>query len=283
MKLTIRQFWDSRHEAHAKATGINVKARKGLIRKIVDDARLRQGAQVGQCYTKFAINNLLRTHLPVRPDWSVIEIGCAPGNNLVDLHHMFGYEPYGIEYSHSGFISTLETFRRYGFNTANVFESDFFDQEFQNRFRGKFDVVFSAGFIEHFDPPDEVLNLHVNLLKPSGYLICTIPNLFGLSYPFLWLCARDCLTAHNCKLMSKSTFRRSFELLDFDIKFCGYVGAVGFHTSSLENESSLRGVVVSLLDRFNDILDHCMFLFYRGDFPKSRLSGSLAFVGRRVQ
>jgi SAM-dependent methyltransferase len=91
------------------------------------------------------------------------------GKNLVNLHCMFGYEPHGIEYCHSDVISTLETLRRYGFNTANVIEADFFDQEFHNRFRGHFDVVFSGGFIEHFDPPDEVLNLHVNLLKPSGY------------------------------------------------------------------------------------------------------------------
>jgi len=270
MRLTKKKFWNSRHETHAPSTMINVQARRGLFRQVVDNARCRRGAKVGQSYGNFAKQNLLKAHLPVRPDWSVIEIGCAPGNNLVDLHHMFGYKPYGIEYSHSGVISTLDTFRRYGFDTANVIEADFFDQEFHNRFRGNFDVVFSGGFIEHFDPPDEVLNLHVNLLKTGGYLICIIPNLLGMFYPFLWLCARDVLKAHNCKLMRKSAFRHIFEPFGLDAKFCGYVGAFQFYGLSLKKEPNLRGVVAALLDRFQDILDHCMFLFHRGDFPESQ-------------
>lgn len=254
-----------------------------MIRKIVDNARRRQGAQVGQSYSGFAIHKLLRAHLPVRPNWSVIEIGCAPGNNLVDLHHMFGYKPYGIEYSHSGVMLTLETFRRYGFDTSNVIEADFFDQEFQSRFRGTFNVVFSSGFIEHFDPPDEALSLHVNLLKPGGYLVCTIPNLLGVFYPFLWLCARDHLKVHNCALMWENSFRRIFEPLGLDVKFCGYVGAFQFYGSSLRHERSLRGFVAAAMDRVQDILDHCMFLFFRGHFPESRLSASLALIGQRIE
>ncbi len=282
MRLTNEQFWNSRYETHGRSTRISVQARKGLFRQFVDNARLKHGAQVGQSYGKFSLHNVLRAHLPVRPDWSVIEIGCAPGKNLVDLHHMFGYKPYGIEYSHSGVISTLETFRRYGFNTANVIEADFFDQEFHNKFRGNFDIVFSAGFIEHFDPPDEVLNLHVNLLKTGGYLICIIPNLLGVFYPFLWLCARDLLKVHNCKLMQKSTFRRMFAPFGLDTKFCGYVGAFQFYGSSLRKEPGLRGVAAAALERFQDILDHCMFLFHRGDFPESHLSACLVFVGQRI-
>lgn len=282
MKLTTEQFWNSRCETRGRSTRLSVQPRKNLFRQIVDNARQRKGAQVGQSYQNFAIQNLLRAHLPVCPDWSVIEIGCAPGNNLVNLNRMFGYEPYGIEYIHSGVISTLKTFRKYGFNTANVIEGDFFDQEFHNKFRGYFDVVLSGGFIEHFDPPDEVLNLHVNLLKTGGYLVCIIPNLLGLFYPFLWLCARDVLKAHNCKLMWKSAFRRIFEPLGLDVKFCDYVGGFQFYGSSLRSEHSLRGFVAGALGRLQDIVDHCMFLFHRGNFPESRLSASLVFVGQRI-
>ena len=259
MRLTKKQFWNSRHEICSQPGSTRAYTSKGLFRQFVDNARRRRGAQVGQSFSNFALINLLKAHLPVHPDWTVIEIGCAPGGNLVDLHRLFGYEPYGIEYSHTGVISTLETFRKYGFDTANVIEADFFDQEFHNRFRGNFDVVFSTGFIEHFDPPDEVLSLQVNLLKPGGYLVCVIPNLFGLFYPFLWLCARDILKAHNCRLMKKSTFRRAFEPLCLDTKFCGHVGAFQFYGSSLKHEHNLRGAVASLLDRSQDILDLCMY------------------------
>ena len=170
-----------------------------------------KGLKVGQGYNDFAFHKLLKAHLPVCPDWSAIEIGSSPGNNLVKLHRNFGYKPYGVEYSHLGVLLTRETFRRHGFDTANVIEADLFDQKFQNRFQGRFDVVFSLGFIEHFDPPDEVVSLHVNLLKPGGFLVCQIPNLRGACYPFLWLCARDHLKLHNCSLMRKSSFRRIFD------------------------------------------------------------------------
>jgi len=252
------------------------------MRRVFDNARLKRGARSGQSYSSFELHNLLKTHLPIRQEYSVIEIGCAPGNNLVDLHRLFGYEPYGVENSHSGVISTLETFHKHGFDAANVIEADFFDQKFHKRFKNYFDVVFSEGFIEHFNPPEEVLNLHVNLLKTGGHLICIIPNLFGLFYPFLRLCARDMLKAHNLEIMQKSTFERLFVSLGMDIKFCGYFGGVQFYGSSLKREHSLRGFVAAALDRVQDCIDHSMFLFGVRNFPQSRLSSGLVFIGQRT-
>jgi SAM-dependent methyltransferase len=237
---------------------------------------------VGQSYGSFELSNLLKAHLPVRPDWSVIEIGCAPGNNLVNLHRIFGYEPYGVEYSHSGVISTLETFCSHGFDAANVIEADFFDQEFHAKYAGSFDVVFSAGFIEHFDRPEEVLGLHVNLLKPDGYLICTIPNLLGLFYPFLRLCARDLLKAHNLEIMQRSMFARQFERLGLSVRFCNYFGGLQFYGSSLKREHNLRGLVAGALDHVQDGLDHSMFVLGVRHFPQCCLSSGLAFIGQRI-
>ena len=97
-----------------------------------------------------------------------------------------------------------------------------------------------------------------------------------------WLCACNRLAAHNCKVMRKDSFMRVFEPFGLEMKFCGYIGAFQFYGTSLKCERSLRGVAASALDRFQDVLDHCMFLFCRGNFPESRLSASLAFVGRRM-
>ena len=282
MRLTTKELWDSRHEISARSTGMDEQAREGWIRKSVDNARRRQGAEIGQSYGSFAFHRLLKTHLPIRSDWSAIEIGSAPGGNLVALHRDFGYQPYGVEYSHTGVLLTQETFRKHGFDPANVIEADLFDQVFQSHFQKRFDIVFSLGFIEHFDPPDKVVALHVNLLRPGGYLVCQIPNMQGAFYPFLWLFARDHLKLHNCTIMRKAQFRRVFEPFGLDVKFCGYVGALQFHGSPLRHERSLRGYAAGALDSLQDILDHCMFMFYRGHFPGSCLSASLVFIGQRV-
>jgi len=78
MKLTAKELWDERHTVRAGSLGTENRTRKGLIRKIVDDARHKQGAQIGQSYSRFLLERLLKAHLPIRPDWTAMEIGCAP-------------------------------------------------------------------------------------------------------------------------------------------------------------------------------------------------------------
>ncbi len=283
MKLTERQFWDSRNTTCAPVAATEARSREGRIRRALDKARLRRGAQPGQSYASFALEKLLAKHLPVHADWSAIEVGCAPGTNLVTLRRMFGYRPYGVEYSHAGVVSTCETFCQHGFDADNVIEADFFDQGFHDRFQGNFDVVFSSGFIEHFIPPDEVIRRHISLLRTGGYLVCVIPNLRGLFYPFLWMCARDLLGLHNLRLMRKNAFRRAFEPFGLDTKFCGYVGAFQFYGASLRKERSLRGRAAAMLDRIQDGLDFLLFLCTHGGLSVSRLSGSLVFIGQRIK
>jgi SAM-dependent methyltransferase len=44
---------------------------------------------------------------------------------------------------------------------------------------GSFDVIFSAGLIEHFDDPISVLHGIAGALRPTGVLITLVPNLTG--------------------------------------------------------------------------------------------------------
>jgi hypothetical protein len=82
--------------------------------------------------------------------------------------------------------------------------------------------------------------------------------------------------------MRKQPFRRAFEVFGLDVKFCDYVGALDLHTTALSPERSFRGYIAKAFDRFQDVLDHCVFLFCRGAFPESRWSASLVFIGQRV-
>jgi 2-polyprenyl-3-methyl-5-hydroxy-6-metoxy-1,4-benzoquinol methylase len=45
---------------------------------------------------------------------------------------------------------------------------------------GTFDVVYSAGVIEHFEDQPGVVAAHLRLVKPGGWLILTAPNLAGV-------------------------------------------------------------------------------------------------------
>lgn len=282
MRLTSKGLWDTRHETSAHTPPAKEQARRGLLRKMVDQARLAQGADIGQSFSSHAFYKLLKAYLPVRSDWSAIEIGAAPGGNLVKLHRDFGYQPYGVEFSHTGVLRTQENFRQHGLDPAHIMEADLSDKTFQESCKDRFDVVFSLGFIEHFDPAVDVVGLQTNLLKPGGFLVCEIPNMRGAFYPFLRLFARDHLRLHNCAIMRKGPFRRLFEPFGLDIKFCGYIGALSFQGSWLRHEHSLRGYAAGVLDRLQDMLDHGMFLFWPHRFPACRLSASLLFIGQRV-
>ena len=78
---------------------------------------------MGQIYSDFVIQRVLRVHLPLRFDWSVIEIEDV--QNLVDLRRIFGYEPFEAQCSHSGVPFTLTISRKDGFDIVNVIEAYF--------------------------------------------------------------------------------------------------------------------------------------------------------------
>lgn len=103
-------------------------------------------------------------------DKTCIEIGCNPGYFLVHMHKHYGFKIFGVDYIN------IEWTRK---NLHNFGISDFSPQkiDFLNWHTDQlFDVVFSSGFIEHFDDYRELFWMHAQLLKPGGMLILIVPN-----------------------------------------------------------------------------------------------------------
>ncbi len=280
-RLSSEEFWEVRHQAQEmESAAVRTAPRRGL-RRFLDRARTRIGGQPHQSYGNYLFELCLKRHLPVRRDWSALEVGCAPGGNMLQFNRLFGYIPFGVEYSHVGAETSRTVLSQNGFDGRNVMESDFFASSFQNEYRGRFDVVFSCGFIEHFDDPRKAVEAHVNLLKTDGYLICTIPNLRSFGYPLLRLIARDVLDAHNLPLMRPSPFRALFDDLGLVTTFCGCLGVFQIFGLILRNERSLRGHFMRIVSRSTDIIDHLMFLTLRGRSVETRWSPHLVYIGRK--
>lgn len=279
--LTQRQFWDSRHGATAGGGDRETRGRRGWPRSWFDTWRVRVGAEPNQAYGAYLFQKLMQKALPTAPHWSVLEIGCAPGGDLVQFHRLFGYEPFGVEYSAVGVAQTQTLFQQHGLDPAHVIEADFADASFQECYRQRFDVILSRGFIEHFEAPRKVVGLHVNLLREGGYLVCSIPNLKSFSYPFLALLGRDVLRSHNTKIMSLRPFAALFGGLGLEPVYCGYCGMLQFFGKSMRYERCFRGLVAGGLDCLEGVIDHLMFLGLRGAALETRWSSHLVFVGRR--
>ena len=171
---------------------------------------------------------------------SVVEIGSAPGRNLVGFYRRFGYSPFGIEYTSSGVETNRELFRRHGLDPEAVIHADLFDKDQLRDCRERFDIVYSGGLIEHFEDPRVAVQRHVDLLAPSGILIITIPNLQGLNWLLCRISCPDRLPIHNLAIMNRARWLALFEGMGLTQLYSGYygvmdLGLIDFNTSKLGN------------------------------------------------
>jgi SAM-dependent methyltransferase len=183
---------------------------------------------------------ILPKYLPRQEGLKVLEIGSAPGDTLVRLKETFGYIPYGVEYSEPGAKLNREIFTGHGIDPSNVIQADFFSPEFQDKYRGYFDIVLSNGFIEHFTNVEDVIRGHINVLAKGGHLVVIIPNLRGMNYFLCYVFNRKIPAMCNIKIMRKDEFRRLFGEEFLQSKFCGYYGTFDFGVFNTEQGSPLR-------------------------------------------
>ena len=86
-------------------------------------------------------------------------------------------------------------------------------------------MVYSGGLIEHFTDPAAVVAYHVELLKPGGRLVVSVPNLrAALYYPVASLTRPEDVAAHNLNIMRLPTFRALFAKQPLRTHFCDYLG-----------------------------------------------------------
>jgi len=170
---------------------------------------------------------LLKKYLP-HGERRVLEIGCAPGRYLVWLNRELGCEVYGIDYSEVGCELTKESLRRNGVK-GEIIRGNAFDTSFRKKYEGFFDIVYSLGFIEHFDDPSDALAMHLELLKTDGLLIITVPNYSDGSIYRKW--ARimrqeeQLIRTHNVELTKIANFTKNLERFEsLKIQRLGYIG-----------------------------------------------------------
>lgn len=159
---------------------------------------------------------------------SVVEVGSAPGTHVVKFSKKFGYKPYGIEYTDDGAELNRAVFRKNGIPEENVIHADFLDPAFQSRYKDFFDIVISSGFLEHFTNPKEVVRCHLNILKPGGLLLISIPNFRYINFALKSFFGKEFIGTHNLDLMDLDAFRDCFDFENLEIVECRYIGGFQF-------------------------------------------------------
>ena len=126
-------------------------------------------------YVSWRFARLFREY--IKPGCRVLEVGCGGSRFLPYFAKELGAEVWGFDYAPAGVASARAALSRAGvsgkISQADLFAADEIPEAY-------FDVVFSGGFIEHFEDTDGVVNHIVRFAKPeTGLVITEIPHVTG--------------------------------------------------------------------------------------------------------
>jgi 2-polyprenyl-3-methyl-5-hydroxy-6-metoxy-1,4-benzoquinol methylase len=164
-------------------------------------------------------------------DRQVLEVGCAPGKWLVFLNRELHYLVDGCDYSRVGVAKTLDNLFHCGVASSQrqVIMCDFTNTAILHLY----DVVYSLGFLEHFDNPIAILEHQLTLVKPGGILLVGVPNFRGINWALQrcidYFVDDSLLTKHNLRVMDKRFYEQFAAEHVIEIIHNKYAG--GFETA----------------------------------------------------
>jgi 2-polyprenyl-3-methyl-5-hydroxy-6-metoxy-1,4-benzoquinol methylase len=167
---------------------------------------------------------------------SCFEVGCFPGSYLAVFGEL-GYEVNGIDQTPRVEKDLPEWLRKRGARVGSIQRADFFALDASVQY----DVVYSLGFVEHYEDWGSVIAKHASLVKPGGLLIITAPNLVGAFQHALhhWL-DREALDRHNLKAMNPHGWADVVRPLGFDVLFSGFFGRFEYSVQPLQRPVAQR-------------------------------------------
>ena len=140
----------------------------------------------------------------IAPHHKVLDIGCAPGKTLAWAAKIRMAEVTGVDYSANGIRISRWLFEQMKIDGVFLCE-DIFQTTLPE---ATFDVVISSGFIEHFEDPAEIIDVHIKHVKPGGVVLITIPNYGGIYGSLQNFFNPDNLHLHNLNMMSIDALKK---------------------------------------------------------------------------
>lgn len=155
----------------------------------------------------------------INPPQSIIEVGAFPGRYLAYISSKYRLDATGLDFN-----PQIEKFTR-SMHAMEVRNFEYINEDFLAYIpERRFDIVFSNGFVEHFENFDFVLDKHAELLSPGGAMLVMIPNKRYLRAIYGNLVDRENQRAHNLKCMSLRVFEEFARRNDLSISFLDYFG-----------------------------------------------------------
>jgi len=179
---------------------------------------------------------------------TIFEIGVYPGRFIYHFGKL-GYELNGIDQTQ--YLPALVEWLKF-----NNFKTGSFDQAdaLTLNKEKQYDVVFSAGFIEHFECFEEIIDLHAKLVKPGGHVYITAPNFGGsVQLKLHSLLDRENLKRHFIPSMDVKKWENILIKNNFEIIEAGYIGGIDFWVDQ-QKRSAGQKLLLSLIKKAIELL-----------------------------
>jgi len=136
------QYWKQHHERPHHSTYLDEERNKRIL-KLIQNPTAKEPSEI-----------------------KILEVGCGPAINLCYFKQL-GYNCYGVDYSEEAVMLANH-------NNVEIVCADARDLPFESEL---FDLVYSAGLVEHYANKENMLNEMVRVCKHQGKIIATVPNL----------------------------------------------------------------------------------------------------------
>lgn len=187
-------------------------------------SRLKLPLEVNKDSTSITTQEIIKIFeriLPHKDGINILEIGGAPGRWLAYFKRNFNYKINAIDYSETGCNKMRENFNILKIE-ANIYKLDILKHDLSNI--PQFDIVYSLGFIEHFNNTNHLVKKHLELLKNGGILILGVPNFSGFTKFVLKKTSPKIYETHNTDAMDIEKWKIFEENFRLEPLFKGYIG-----------------------------------------------------------
>ena len=129
---------------------------------------------------------------------TAIELGGFPGYYAVFLKKYFKLDVTLLDYFvHQPVTNALLQANNLKESDVHIIETDLFNHTEEQ----KYDLVLSCGLIEHFNDTRDIIQRHIDFVKPGGTLLITLPNFRALNGWFQKSFDKDNYDKHNIACM----------------------------------------------------------------------------------
>ncbi|SDM84680.1 Cyclopropane fatty-acyl-phospholipid synthase [Daejeonella rubra] len=167
---------------------------------------------------------------------TAIELGGFPGYYSIFLRKYLGVKTTLFDYFiHPDILKKVLTKNGLNKDDITVIESDLF----QYKPIEKYDLVLSCGLIEHFKDTKDIIERHLEFLKPEGTLFITLPNFRGVNGWVQKTFDRDNYLKHNIDCMDPEFLKKTMEDIGLEVVRASYLGKYSVWLENKDQKSSL--------------------------------------------